>query len=119
MKEHFFSIILPVYNRAAFLEKSIQSVLAQTYTQYELIVVDDGSTDHGGQIVQLLIKKHSDRKIHYHYKENGERGAARNFGADKALGEVLNFFDSDDVLYSDHLSEANAYLNKQLFLRLL
>jgi len=111
VKEHFFSIILPVYNRAAFLEKSIQSVLAQTYTHYELIVMDDGSTDHGGQIVQSLIKQHPDKKIHYHYKENGERGAARNYGADKALGEVLNFFDSDDVLYPNHLSEANAFLN--------
>jgi glycosyltransferase involved in cell wall biosynthesis len=111
VKDHFFSIILPVYNRAAFLEKSISSVLSQTYSHYELIVVDDGSTDNGSQIVQSLIKQHPDKKIRYYYKENGERGAARNYGAEKAQGEVLNFFDSDDVLFSNHLLEANALLN--------
>lgn len=111
MKEYFFSIILPVYNRAAFLKKSIESVLAQTYTHYELIVVDDGSTDEGGEIVQSLIHQHPDKKIRYYYKENGERGAARNYGAEKAQGEILNFFDSDDVLYPNHLKEANTLLN--------
>lgn len=111
MKDHFFSIILPVYNRAAFLKKSIESVLAQTYTHYELIVIDDGSTDEGGAIVQSIIHQHPDKNIRYYYKENGERGAARNFGAEKAQGEILNFFDSDDVLYPNHLFEANTLLN--------
>jgi glycosyltransferase involved in cell wall biosynthesis len=111
VKDYFFSIILPVYNRAAFLEKSMLSVLTQTYPHYELIVVDDGSTDKGGQIVQSLIKQHPHKKIRYYYKEYGERAAARNYGAEKAIGEVVNFFDSDDVLYPWHLSEANTILN--------
>lgn len=111
MKDHFFSIILPVYNRAAFLEKSVLSVLSQSYTNFELLVVDDGSTDKGGEIVQSLIQQHPDKKIRYFYKENGERGAARNYGAERAQGDYLNFFDSDDVLHPNHLAEANALIN--------
>lgn len=102
---------MPVYNRAGFLEKSISSVLSQTYANFELIVVDDGSTDHTAEVVKEIINKYPDKQIRYFYKENGERGAARNYGAAKASGEILNFFDSDDLLYPNHLSEANAFLN--------
>ena len=113
MKEYFFSIIVPAYNRASFLEKSLQSVLNQTYPHYELIIVDDGSKDNSGQIVKNLIAQHPEKNIQYYYKENGERGAARNHGAEKASGEILTFFDSDDLLYPNHLSEANLLLNTQ------
>ncbi len=113
MKNYFFSIVMPVYNRESFLEKSIQSVVSQTYPHFELIVVDDGSTDGSRQIINSMIVKNPKIDIHYCRKENGERGAARNLGANKASGEYLNFFDSDDLLYPNHLAQANALLNKQ------
>lgn len=109
MKEHFFSIIMPVYNRANFLEKSIGSVLSQTYTHFELIVVDDGSTDHTAEVVQGFKVKYPDKQIHYLYKENGERGAARNYGVLHAKGELLTFLDSDDILLPHCLEKANDF----------
>jgi len=110
VKEHFFSIIMPVYNRATFIEKSIQSVLLQTYSHFELIVVDDGSTDNTADVVKQLINQHPDKPIKYFYKENEERAVARNYGADRASGAYLNFFDSDDLLYPHHLLRANQFL---------
>ena len=112
MKDYFFSIIMPVYNREYFLEKSIESVVSQTYPHFELIVVDDGSTDRSRQIINSMIVNNPNINIHYYRKENGERGAARNYGADRAKGDYLNFFDSDDLLYPQHLFTANQLLNK-------
>ena len=112
MKNYFFSIIMPVYNREYFLEKSIESVVSQNYPNFELIVVDDGSTDRSRQIINSMIVNNPKIKIHYYRKENGERGAARNYGADRASGDFLNFFDSDDLLYPHHLFTANQLLNE-------
>lgn len=67
-----FSIIIPTYNRAAFLPKAIESVLAQTYTDWELIIVDDGSTDNTKEV----ISQYSDGRIIYIYQQNAERSAA-------------------------------------------
>lgn len=103
-----FSIVVPTYNRAGFIEKTIQSILTQSYENFEIIVVDDGSTDNTKQIVQTI----KDPRVHYYYKENEERGAARNFGAKKAKGAYLNFFDSDDIAYSNHLLEAYRLIQK-------
>ncbi len=108
-KDILFSIIIPTYNRAAFIEKTIESVLAQTYTNYEIIVVDDGSTDNTEDIVKNIISA----KIQYHKIKNSERGAARNHGASIAKGDYVNFFDSDDLLYTNHLSEAYQLIIKQ------
>lgn len=102
MPNLFFSIIIPTYNRADFIGKTIQSVLTQTYLNFELIVVDDGSTDNTEEIILSI----NDQRIRYFKKENAERGAARNFGAKKAKGEYINFFDSDDLAYSNHLATA-------------
>lgn len=97
-----FSIIIPTYNRAELIEAAVRSVLNQSFTEFELIIVDDGSTDNTNQ----LIKNMSDKRIKYFWKKNEERGAARNFGVQKASGEYINFLDSDDILYSNHLMEA-------------
>lgn len=102
-KEAFFSIIIPTYNRANFIKKTIESFLNQRYSNFEIIVVDDGSTDNTEDIVKSI---QSD-KLFYHKKENGERAKARNFGAKKANGDYLNFFDSDDIAEPFHLEKAN------------
>ena len=94
-----FSIIVPTYNRGHLIGKTINSILLQEFTDFEILVVDDGSTDNTEQIVKAF----SDARIQYFKKQNGERGAARNFGSARANGKYLNFFDSDDLMYPNHL----------------
>jgi glycosyltransferase involved in cell wall biosynthesis len=105
----FFSIIIPTYNRAGLIASTIQSVLAQTCTSYEIIIVDDGSEDG----TEEIINNFSSSKIVFARKENEERGAARNYGWKKAMGNYVTFLDSDDVLYSNHLEEAYKFLSKE------
>jgi len=102
MKSPFLSVIIPTYNRAELISKTIDSFLQQTYSNFEIIVVDDGSTDN----TKIVVEAITDRRIKYYWKENAERGAARNFGAERAKGEYLNFFDSDDIAYPIHLKVA-------------
>ena len=94
-----FSIVIPTYNRAAFLPKAIESVLAQTYTDWELIVVDDGSTDNTREVVS----QYTDERITYIYQENSERSAARNNGIAYAKGEYVCFMDSDEYIDENRL----------------
>ena len=101
----FFSIVIPVYNRAHLIGKAIASVLAQTFRDYELIVIDDGSTDDPGSVV----RQWQDPRILFFRIPNSERGAARNEGTRHATGTYLTFFDSDDVLYPDHFEKAHAF----------
>ncbi len=108
MTNIFFSIIIPTYNRAGFISKTLQSLLNQSYTDFEIIVVDDGSTDNTAEVMANFVGE----KISYHKKENAERAAARNFGARLAKGEYINFFDSDDVAYPNHLETAFSVLNR-------
>jgi len=108
MPDIFFSVIIPTYNRAAFLPKTVQSVLNQTYPHYEVIIVDDGSTDDTAQVVQPLL---SDR-VFYFRKENAERAAARNFGTRQSGGDYITFLDSDDLLYPDYLQNARESIRK-------
>ena len=98
-----FSIIIPTYNRAEKLSAAIESVIKQTYKNWELIIVDDGSTDCTREKVEefLLIEK----KIRYFYQNNKERSAARNNGINKATGDWICFLDSDDLFYKNHLEE--------------
>lgn len=99
----FFSIIIPTYNRASIIGNTLQSVLSQTYPQYEIIIVDDGSTDNTYNVIHSFF---SSDKILYFKIPNSERGYARNYGASKASGYWLVFFDSDDVMYPHHLKSA-------------
>lgn len=94
-----FSVVLPTYNRAAWLRGAIQSVLEQTFKDFELIVVDDGSTDNTREIVSSF----NDRRIVYMYQENKERSAARNAGILRASGSYVCFLDSDDLYLPWHL----------------
>lgn len=108
MDNILFSIIIPTYNRASFIEKTIRSVLGQTYRNFEIIIVDDGSTDNTGEI----IKNIGNEKIRYFKIENSERGFARNFGVKHALGNYVTFLDSDDILLPDHFSNAAENIEK-------
>jgi glycosyltransferase involved in cell wall biosynthesis len=105
----FFSIIIPTYNRAGFIERTISSILSNSYKNFEIIIVDDGSTDNTKAVVRPLINS----KVHYYKKENGERGAARNYGLKKAKGEYVNFFDSDDLCHTNHLFEAEHFIRSK------
>ncbi|MFN5786662.1 MAG: glycosyltransferase family 2 protein [Flavobacteriia bacterium] len=95
----FFSIILPTYNRAHFLPKAIESVLTQTFEDWEMIIVDDGSTDNTYEIVL----SYNDPRVRYIYQENQERSAARNNGIDQATGDYICFLDSDDYYLPEKL----------------
>ncbi len=108
MSNPFFSIIIPTYNRAALIGKTIRTVLAQDFDDFEIIVVDDGSKDATEEEVAKLV----DPRLTYYKKDNAERGAARNYGRAKARGEYINFFDSDDLMYPQHLSTARAFITQ-------
>jgi glycosyltransferase involved in cell wall biosynthesis len=86
------SVIIPTYNRLHFVEKAIQSVYAQSYQDFELIIVDDGSSDGSGRALRNLLQPGT----HYLYQENRGVSAARNTGLDHATGEWICFLDSDD-----------------------
>jgi glycosyltransferase involved in cell wall biosynthesis len=105
----FFSLIIPTYNRAALIGKTLQSVLAQKFSNYEVIVVDDGSTDE----TEKMILDIGNFRVRYFKKENGERGAARNFGWEKATGRYITFLDSDDLIHDHHLDTAYHYLQSR------
>ena len=98
----FFSIIIPTYNRADIISPSIKSVINQQFTDWELIIVDDGGTDSTKEVVE----GYTDERIKYCWKENGERGAARNYGTTQAIGDYVFFLDSDDLIYPNHLKHA-------------
>jgi len=98
----FFSIIIPTYNRADMILSAIDSVLKQEFEDWELIIVDDGSTDH----TKLTVSGIVDNRVKYFWKENGERGAARNYGVKHSKGDYVFFLDSDDLLYPKHLHHA-------------
>ena len=96
------SIIIPVYNHAKALEKCLDSVLKQTYENYEVVIVDDGSTDEIEKVVDRY-KKLFNLKLEYHFQENQGANAARNAGAKWARGEYLLFCDADIIMYPEML----------------
>lgn len=95
------SIVIPTYNRADKIERSIYSVLNQTYTDLELLVVDDGSTDDTRKVVEEIAAH--DNRVRYVYQENNGACAARNHGISLAKGEYIAFQDSDDEWRKDKL----------------
>lgn len=102
MSDPRFSVVIPTYNRGKEVFAALDSMLRQDYGNIEILIVDDGSTDN----TQELFRKYRNPKVTYLRKENGERGAARNFGAARASGDYVNFFDSDDYVYPDYFREA-------------
>ena len=102
MEKEEVSIIIPTYNRADSLKKSVASVLEQTYPWFELIIVDDGSTDN----TKELVESFGDNRIRYYYAGlNQGAAAARNYGLEKARYDYIAFQDSDDIWHPDKLEK--------------
>ena len=91
------SIVLPTYNRSVFLKNTINSILDQTFKNWELVIIDDGSTDNTRKIVSSFLV---DKRIKYIYQKNQERSAARNTGINRSTGDYICFVDSDEKLNS-------------------
>ncbi|HOO22211.1 MAG TPA: glycosyltransferase family 2 protein [Clostridia bacterium] len=101
MNKDKISIIVPVYNTAKYLKECVASILNQTYTEFELILVDDGSKDQSGTMCDELAL--TDSRIKVIHKENGGLSSARNAGLDVIVGEYVCFVDSDDVIHKQML----------------
>ena len=101
MRETQVSIIIPVYNVENYLRSCLDSVLSQTYKDFEVLMVNDGSTDSSGAICQDFAER--DSRFHYFEKENGGLSDARNYGLERAKGHYITFLDSDDFLFEDYL----------------
>jgi len=99
----FFSIIITTYNRRKLVYEAIQSVIKQTFKDYEIIIVDDGSTDGTFQYIYDLIRDES--RIKYYFKSNGGTASAKNFGIVQSKGEYITFLDSDDRYLPNHLHD--------------
>ena len=110
MRETQVSIIIPVYNVENYLRSCLDSVLSQTYKDFEVLMVNDGSTDGSGAICQDFVER--DSRFHYFEKENGGLSDARNYGLDRAKGHYITFLDSDDFLFEDYLE--NLYYASRL-----
>ena len=91
----FFSVIIPTYNRAEILTRALNSIINQSFSDWEMIVVDDGSNDNTKEIVQVFLK---DCRVKYIPQENQGVCAARNLGSEKATGFYIAFLDSDDYV---------------------
>lgn len=103
----FFSVVIPTYNRAAFIEATLQSVLNQTYPHYEIIVVDNCSTDNTEELLQPYT---SAGQIYFiKHEQNFERARSRNTGMSVARGDFVTLLDSDDFMYPTNLADAAEY----------
>lgn len=96
------SIIIPMYNAEKYIDETISSVFKQEYTNWELIIIDDGSSDSSAQTVQKYL---SDTRIKYYYQKNAGVSVARNNGIEKSKGKFIAFLDADDVWKPANLNE--------------
>ena len=107
MQAPFFTVIVPTYNRAHLIGKTLATVLDQEFQDFEIIIVDNKSTDNTVEILQPYLE---DKRIRlFVQKENLERSSSRNKGMELATGKYLTFLDSDDLLYKDSLAKAFSY----------
>lgn len=102
------SIIMPAYNASRFIQESINSVIQQTYKRWELLVINDGSTDNTGEVVKSFI----DERIRYFEKKNGGVSSARNLGLKEMKGDYFCFLDADDALPENSLELRATYLQE-------
>ena len=106
------TVIIPTYNRRAFLEKAVNSVLKQTYRNFELIIVDDGSNDGTGKLIQSF----PDRRIRYFYQKNKGVSSSRNLGIAQSRGDIIAFLDSDDFWKANKLERQLSFMTNNLSL---
>ena len=97
------SVIVPVYNTEKYLHRCVDSILAQTFTDFELLLIDDGSTDKSGAICDEYAQK--DSRVRVFHKENGGVSSARNVGLKNGRGEWISFVDSDDWVKKNFLDK--------------
>lgn len=107
-----YSVIIPVYNVENYLHRCINSILVQEYTDLEILLIDNGSTDSSGSICDTYASEYSNISV-YHIENNGV-GSARNFGLAKAQGEFICFVDADDYLEGNLFSDVESQLDSQL-----
>ncbi|MDX1640985.1 MAG: glycosyltransferase family A protein [Balneolaceae bacterium] len=112
-KEPLISVIIPVYNGAEFIDETLKSAFSQTYSNIEIIVVDDGSTDHTSEIVA----KYPD--VHYIYQENQGVSVARNTAISAAKGNYIAFLDADDIWMPDKLTIQMEFMRKNPEIRIV
>lgn len=101
--DYIITIVVPIYNVEEYLEECIESILRQSYKDYEVILVDDGSTDQSGS----LAERYAESRNHFTvlHKENGGISSARNMGIQRAQGKYICFVDADDILQEDYLQQ--------------
>lgn len=104
----FFSVIIPLYNKENFIENTLRSVLNQSFTDFEIIIVNDGSTDASEEKAKQFI----DTRIRYYSKENDGVSTARNYGIALAQSDYISFIDADDYWYPNFLQEMFANINQ-------
>ncbi len=102
-----FSVVIPLYNKEKFIENTIKSVLCQTFTNYEIIVVNDGSTDES----EAKILEFNDKRIQLYNQKNQGVSVARNLGIEKSKGKLIAFLDADDYWFPNHLEELSHLYN--------
>ena len=109
MKSPLVSILIPFKNTAYFLSECLNSIVNQSYENWELLIVDDGSTDDTRKVVQPFL---SDERIRYHWQENRELNGARNTGVRLARGRYIAFLDDDDQYLTNHLTVLSNYIQE-------
>lgn len=110
MEKELISVIIPVYNAEKYLEKCINSILVQSFERFELILVDDGSTDSSGTICDSYAER--DSRVKAFHKQNEGVSAARDFGVAHSKGEYIAFIDADDYIAEDYLKILYHDINK-------
>lgn len=113
---HLISIIIPTFNRGDCLLRAIKSVFSQSYKNYELIIVDDGSTDNTHELLAPLIES---KEIKYYKQENSGVSSARNLGIKNSTGDLVSFLDSDDEWLPNKLQEQINFLAKNSYLKIV
>lgn len=102
----FFSVVVTVYNKSKYIESTIESILNQTHTDFELLIIDDGSSDNSLEVINSI----KDKRITVYANENQGVSAARNFGLHKAKSDYIAMCDGDDIWLENHLSELKSLI---------
>lgn len=108
------SVIVPVYNTEKYVKKCLESIIKQTMQDFEIIVVDDGSTDDSANIIKEVISNNENVEIKYYKKENGGLSDARNYGIRFATGKYISFIDSDDYIDEDLYKDLEKHIDEDI-----